>query len=370
MESLSSLLDRRHFLKSVALAGAGSMLGSVAIGTRAQAAPAKKNIKLGIDNFAVRAMEWKAAALIDYSASLKLDSLLISDLDALESFDESYLSGLRKKGADAGLQIHLGTWSICPTSTTFKNKWGTAEEHLGLAIRTAKGLGSPVIRVVLGSIGDRNTEGGIEARIRDTVKVCKALRSQAIDAGVKIAVENHAGDMQSRELVGLIEEAGRDYVGANVDSGNAFWALESAQGNLEILGQYALTTSLRDTAVWESANGYTVQWTAMGDGNVDLPAYFQRFAELCPNVPVHIETISGFNREIPYLTPGFWKPWPRARAEDLAALLVLAKKGKPREAITIPNGPNKKAEEQAFQKAQVERSIRYCKETLGLGLKS
>jgi hypothetical protein len=40
-----------------------------------------------MDNFAVRAMGWKAPQLIDYAASLKLDSLLISDLDAFESLE-------------------------------------------------------------------------------------------------------------------------------------------------------------------------------------------------------------------------------------------------------------------------------------------
>src|SRR5204862_4456106 len=191
-------------------------------------------------------------------------------------------------------------WSICPTSTAFKNKWGTAEEHLALGIRVAKALGSPVLRVVLGTGKDRETPGGIEARIADTVKVCKALRSQAMDAGVKIAVENHAGDMQAWELVTLIQEAGKDYVGANMDSGNAAWTMEDPLASLEILGPYVVTTSLRDSAVWESITGATVQWTAMGEGNIDWKKYFARFAELCPNVPVHIETISGSNREIPF----------------------------------------------------------------------
>ena len=35
-----------------------------------------------------------------------------------------------------------------------------------------------------------------------------------MDAGLKIAIENHAGDMQARELKMLIEEAGKDFVGA------------------------------------------------------------------------------------------------------------------------------------------------------------
>ena len=360
MHALKNQFSRRQFVCTVAAATAG-------LATAALAQTNRRNIKLGIDNFAVRAMGWKAPQLIDYAGSLKTDSLFITDFNALESFEEKYLKDLHAKAADKGVQIQLGTWSICPTSKTFKKDWGNAEEHLALGIRMAKAIGSPVLRVVLGNGEDRRSEGGIEARIADTVKVCKALRSQAVDAGVKIAVENHAGDMQAWELVTLVEAAGKDYVGANMDSGNATWTMEDPLASLETLAPYVVTTSLRDSAVWESANGATVQWTAMGDGNVDLKTYFEKFAVLCPNVPVHIETISGFNREIAYLKPDFWKVWPKARAVDFARFVALAKKGKPRDPWKAPEGKDRKLAEQEYQKAEVERSIRYCKEVLGLG---
>src|SRR6185295_14374570 len=343
---------RRTFLKSVAATGAG--LAVAGTGFSQNGEKTKNKIKLGLDNFAVRAMGWKAPALIDYAAALKTDSLFITDLDAFESLDEKYLKDLKAKAADQGLQIQAGTWSICPTSKAFKNKWGTAEEHLALAIRVAKGVGSPVIRVVLGTGEDRKTEGGIEARIADTVKVCKACRSQAMDAGVKIAVENHAGDMQAWELVTLIEAAGKDYVGANVDSGNACWTMEDPLTSLQALAPYALSTSLRDSMVWESENGAKVQWTAMGEGCLDLKTYFEKFAALCPNVPVHLETISGFAREIPYLKSDFWSVWPKARASDFAQFLALAKRGK-----AIPSHRSAGAnEEQEYQKGELERSLK------------
>ncbi len=366
MQPNTSALSRREFVGAVAATAAALAAPSMAFAQ----APARRNITLGLDNFAVRAMGWKAPQLIDYAAELKTDSLFITDFDALEKQDDAYLGDLRRKAADKGLQIQLGTWSICPTSKSFRNKWGTAEEHLALGLRMAKALGSPVLRVVLGAGEDRRTEGGIEARIADTVKVCKSQRSRALDSGVKIAVENHAGDMQAWELVTLIEAAGRDYVGANMDSGNATWTMEDPLASLEILGPYVLTTSLRDSAIWESTNGATVQWTAMGDGTIDLKRYFERFAELCPGVPVHIETISGFNRELEYLKPEFWKVWPKAKAADLARFVALARKGKPRDTWKASAGQDRKLAEQAYQKSEIERSLRYCKETLGLGLKS
>src|SRR6266699_2423344 len=169
---------------------AGLALSSAALAESGPAS-AKKKIKLGLDNFAVRAMNWKAHALLDYAASLKLDSILISDLDAFENREPAYLREVKAKADDLGVGIHVGTWSICPTSKSFKNKWGTAEEHLALGIRVAQALGSPVLRCILGMGDDRKSEGGIEARMADTAKVCKACRSRAMDAGVKIAIENH-----------------------------------------------------------------------------------------------------------------------------------------------------------------------------------
>ncbi|MCP5518703.1 MAG: sugar phosphate isomerase/epimerase [Verrucomicrobiales bacterium] len=361
MNETSPACSRRDFGKTLALAGAGLATGLAA---RAQESSAPR-LQLGLDNFAVRAMGWKAPALIDYAASLKLDTLFISDLDAFESHDDGHLRELRSRAADRGLAMYLGTWSICPTSRTFRDKWGTAEEHLALGIRMAKALGSPVIRVVLGGREDRKTDGGIAARIEDTVKVCRGCRSRALDAGIKIAIENHAGDMQARELVTLVEAAGADYVGVNLDAGNSTWTLEDPLAALEILGPYAHCTSLRDSMIWESENGARVAWTAMGEGLVDWKTYFARFVELCPHVPVQIETISGFNIEFPYLKPEFWEVWPEARAQDFAHFLALAKRGHAIDAVR----PEGREAQQAYQREDLEKSLTYCR-SLGIGIRS
>jgi len=117
--------------------------------------------------------------------------------------------------------------------------------------------------------------------------------------------------------------------------------------------------------IWEYEDGAKVQWTAMGEGIVDQKAYFERFSAICPKVPVHLELISGFARPIPYLQKDFWKVWPKARANDFAKFLALAKRGK---SLEPHKSPNNKAE-QEYQKGELERSLKYCEETLGLGLK-
>ena len=69
-----------------------------------------------------------------------------------------------------------------------------------------------------------------------------------------------------------------------------------------------------------------------------------------------------YGKELTYLTQDFWKVWPKYTAAEFARFLALAKKGKPVQAGNANDGE--------FQKQLLERSLAYCKETLGLGLKA
>ncbi|MBK9313134.1 MAG: sugar phosphate isomerase/epimerase [Acidobacteria bacterium] len=354
--------SRRRFVQSMALAGAATVFDRQSVKSR--------NMRLGFDNFSIRAMGWKAPQLLDYAARQQVDTVLFSDLDVYENHSDTYLREIRAKADDLGIAIEVGTGSICPSSGTFNKRWGTAEEHLGLTIRIARALGSRVARCYQGNADDRRSEGGLAARMKDTIRVCKAMRGRAIDAGVKIAIENHAGDMQAWQLASLIEEAGRDYVGATLDSGNATWTLEDPMQNLEVLGPYAVTTGIRDSMVWETADGAMVAWTAIGEGLVDWPRYFDRFAELCPGVHVQLEIISGFVRPYTYKKLEFWTPYADLRAKEFMGFSQMARRGKPVAGFSPPAGMDRKIAEQEFQLAELEKSLKYCREVLGLGVGS
>lgn len=368
MEARREAWDRRSFLRAMAACGTASLLA----GGENRAAAARRNVKLGFDNFSIRAFGWKAPQLIEYAASLKVDTLFISDLGAYESLEADYLARIREKAERCGIELHAGTGSICPTSSAYqRDRLGPPEDHLRLLIRVAKALGSPVARCYLGSRRERTGEGGIYRHIEEMVKVCKAVRSEAVDAGVKIAIENHAGDMQAWELVNLIEAAGKEYVGATLDSGNAAWTLEDPMVNLEILGPHAVTTGMRDTALWETEDGAGAIWVNLGEGAVDWKAYVARFEALCPGVPFVLEILSYvWPQEFPFLDPKMWDAFPKARAHEFARFVALVKRGK-KYAIPAgrPSGDRSRDIEQAQQKFDLEKSIAYAREVLGLGLK-
>ena len=346
-------MNRRSFL--------AQSLATTAAASFSQAATGSK-LTVGLDHFAIRATGWKAAQFIDYAASLKLDTMFISELPVFENFEEAYLKSLKEQADRAGLKLYVGTGSVCESSNTWKPANGTGAEHLALTIKIAKALGSPVARCYLGNQKDRSTDGGIEKHIENTIKAIKANQSLAEGEGIKIAIENHAGDMQSHELKALIEAAGKGYVGANIDPGNAVWALEEPMLHLETLGPLTVCSSVRDSMLWEDENGAVVQWTAVGEGLVDFKAYAKRFAELAPGVPLQVETISGFARPFAWKQDEFWKIFPNYRDTPMfKAWLDLAKRGKKIDSFKAPDGPGKKDAEIAYQKGEFERSIAWLR---------
>ena len=363
-------LNRRSFLQNAAM-GAG--LTAVSVPSRLLGKPSpvsSTKVKLGFDNFSIRALGWKAPRLLEYANEKKVDTILFSDLDVFESHDAAYLKEIKQQADKFGIAIHAGTGGICPTSPKFIDKYGSAEDHLKHLLRVAKILGSPVARCYIGSMQDRKGPGGIQKHIESTIQVCKNVRKHALDAGVKIAIENHAGDMHSRELADLIERAGPEYVGATLDSGNATWTMEDPLDTLENLAPFAVSSGIRDSMIWEIENGASVQWTAMGEGCVDMKAFAKRWGELCPQVPIQLEIISGFSKPFPYLETDFWKPYESIRADGFSRFVALAKEGTSMESFKTPKGVDRKKAQQQYQLAELERSIKYSKEALGLGARS
>lgn len=348
-------MNRRSFLASTFATAAASTLSKAAI--------QGGKLPIGLDHFSVRATGWKAAQYIDYAASLKLDTIFLSELGVFENYEDAYLKGLKEQADRLGIKVYVGTGSVCESSNTWKPANGTGADHLALTIRIAKALGSPVARCYLGNQKDRSTDGGIAKHIENTIKSIKANQSRAEAEGIKIAIENHAGDMQSAELRELIEVAGKGYVGANIDPGNAVWALEEPMKHLEVLGPVTVCSSVRDSMLWEGENGaINVQWTAIGEGLIDFKAYAKRFAELAPGVPLQVETISGFARPFEVTKDDFWTIFPSHRDSDMyKAWLDLAKKGKKIDSFKAPDGPGKKDAEIAYQKAECERSFIWLK---------
>ena len=288
-----------------------------------------EKVKLGIDLFSLRAQKWTPFEALDYCAARKVQVVHFSEIRFIGSLEPEHLRKVRAKASELGLEVEIGMRSICPTSKMFDPKEGTAEEQLGRMIDAAEAVGSHIVRAVLGSGEDRVKPGPIEARIHDTAQVLKNVRAKAMDKNIKVAIENHAGDMQARELKMLVEEAGRDFVGVCLDSGNPLWTIEDPHLTLDVLHPYVLTSHVRDSAVWRVPQGAAVTWVEMGRGNVDIDRYVKKYVELCPGKAVSLESIIFGPRVLPFKEAKFWEPFRNTPAWEFERFLDIADRGKP-----------------------------------------
>ncbi len=67
--------------------------------------------------------------------------------------------------------------------------------------------------------------------------------------------------------------------------------------------------------------------------------------------------------------PEFWNLFPDARATDFARFVALAKNGKLMAPWRAPEGQDRQTAERAYQKAELDRSLAYCR-SLGLGTRA
>ena len=340
-------MTRRQFTAAAA--------GGVALGQ------ASAPVRLGIDLFSIRSQGWSAFEYLDYCAKWKARVVHFSEIRFLGSLEPDHLRQVRAHAEKLGIEVEIGMRSICPSSKMFDPKQGTAEEQITRMIEAAHIIGSPIVRAVLGSMDDRRPDG-IEPHIEDTVRVLRAVRSRVLDKGLKIAIENHAGDMQARELKVLVEEAGRDFVGVCLDSGNPLWTIEDPHLTIETLHPYVLTSHVRDSAVWRVKEGAAVSWVRMGEGNVGIDDYVRKYREWCPGRALSLEVIVTPPRIFAFEEPAFWDGYRHTPAWEFERFLAIAEKGTPR-----PK-PEPVPKEMARQRERedLEASLRYTYKLLNI----
>ena len=341
-------MERREFLLTAAALAAPQT-------ARAQGA----RVKLGIDLFSLRSQNWTPFQYLDYCAKQRVQVVHFSEIRFIGSLEPENLRAVRRRAEELGIEIEIGMTSTCPTSKVFNAKAGTAEEQLARMIDSAKIAGSKIVRTLLGTMEDRKT-APIERHMEAMIQVLRRSRSKAMDAGIQIAVENHAGDMQSHELKTLIEAAGKEFVGACLDSGNPCWVLEDPHVAFDTLQPYVLTSHVRDSAVWRVPEGIAVAWTRMGEGNVDIASYVKKYAAGCPGRALSMETIVTGPRLFATRTPAFWDAYRDIPAWEFERFEEIAERGKP---VTAPARVDAEAAKRR-EREDLEACLEYTRKVL------
>jgi sugar phosphate isomerase/epimerase len=342
-------IDRRTFLASAA-AAALHPDGLLA----AQSPP---RVELGSVDGSVGGNQFTPIQYLDHFSSRKLTWAMIS-LPAATLSDEAAVKGVRDHADRLGIKLQLAFGTVCPSARGFNEKLGTLEEQVARALKASQIFGARCMRCVLGGDPERPQ---IEMHIDNMIKAVRGMRSRILDSGIKLAVENHGGDLQAREMKMMVEAVGTDVMGVCLDSGNPVWMLEDPHMTLETLIPYAETSHVRDSAVWKVPEGIAVRWVNMGDGNVDIDGWIQKFIKARPGQPIIFENLVSANPRIHRIyDPKFWDNWRRMPAWELSRFLAVAEKGTPKPATPRPEG--KTAGQQRIEDLEV--CVRYTRELL------
>jgi sugar phosphate isomerase/epimerase len=343
------MIDRRHFLIGTAAAAISA--------TRLSAWTGAANVELGSIDGSVSGNNFTPLTLLDYLASIKLTWAMLS-LPPATLADEAALRAIRAHADQRHIKLQLAFGSVCPSSKSFNAQNGTLEEQVARGLKASQIFGASCMRCVLGGDPERPQ---IDVHVDNMIKAVRGIRSRILDAGVKLAVENHGGDLQAREMKAMVEAVGADVMGVCLDAGNPVWMLEDPHFTLETLVPYALTCHVRDSAVWKVPEGIAVRWVNMGEGNVDIDGWIRTFIQARPGMPIIFENlVSGAPRVHHIYDPAFWDNWRKMTAADFSRFLTVAERGKPTPPTPRPEG--KSAGQQRIDDLEV--CVRYTRALL------
>jgi sugar phosphate isomerase/epimerase len=329
---------------------------------------------LGYNTYSIRALKWNDLPLIDYATSLKLDAIFLQDSIDPGTNDPAHWKDVKDAAKRHGLWLGTGGGAVLPRSDD-SAEFDRSVKALRDSVKRAVGMGSPLVRMLLAGDRDHLPLGPVEKHIATMIKVLRVVRTEAMDAGVKFAVENHKELLcwQTRQV---IDGAGKEFVGSYLDTGNPVFVMEDPMQTVETLGPVAVMLHLRDSVVYETRGGIAVQWVPLGEGVVDFKAILAKAREICPPIAVFNKPITGRPPAIqPVWDKEFMKKFADVRAADFARFLALAKKGGPYERhMVIEDVPGKTPESLAAaltyqQKEHMERGVDYCKKALDLGVR-
>jgi sugar phosphate isomerase/epimerase len=258
--------------------------------------------------------------LFDEAVRLGLDGLHLDD-GVLETLEVSYLKEVKAAARQHGLYLEYNF-------SMDMGGMGIGIQHdLDAAITTAANLGADIVKVSMDLVRPRPVSASrfhpeVMAQMKSFASRLKASAPQAGTAGIRIAVENHC-DSFSEEILWLLDRVDSPVVGACIDTVNALMVMEDPMQAIANLAPRAYTNHFGDDRIELQRYGFKLTGAAVGEGDIDMKGAYEIFKTKSVMRRINIET----EMEIPL--------------DDMQQALRM-------------------------EKNTIERSIRYCREILGI----
>ena len=178
-----------------------------------------------------------------------------------------------------------------------------------------------------------------------------------------LAIENHK-DHRDGERLRLLEALSSEYVGVCLDTGNSLALLEDPLSTVRAFAPWAHAVHLKDQAVAPDPDGFLLGDIPLGGGCLHLPAMLSILQAAKPGLPVCLELITRDPLRVPCLREGYFATLPDLPATELARTLRMVQQNAQPAMPRVSQLPL--AEQVAMETRQVELSLKYARERLGL----
>jgi len=232
--------------------------------------------------------------LFDLGIELGLDGFHLDD-GVLESLDFVFLKEVGASAKEKNLYLEYNM-------SLDLGHFGIGIQHdLKDGLNTAQTIGADVVKVSMDLPRPRPRVGSrfhpkVMPYLMETVKRLKKAAPMAEDYGIRLALENHC-DSFSEEILWVLKEINHPFVGACIDTVNAWHVAEDPMNAIKNLAPVAFTNHFRDDRVEFCRDGFKVKGVAVGDGDIDMKKAYELIKSKSPTNRINIETEMGISLE-------------------------------------------------------------------------
>jgi sugar phosphate isomerase/epimerase len=175
----------------------------------------------------------------------------ICDYAPILAYSAAELRGLRSLADDLGIRLELGTRGVLP-------------EHLASYLGLAETLGATVVRSMINTADHQPTLAEAESLLRVALPAYE-------NAGVTVALETYE-QVQSSDLVSLVEAVSSPNLGICLDPANSVAALENPRDVIDRCAPYVANIHVKDFAFTRRGGwvGFTLEGVPLGTGLLDF----------------------------------------------------------------------------------------------------
>jgi len=232
--------------------------------------------------------------LFDLGIELGLDGFHLDD-GVLENLEPSFLKEVGVAAKEKNLYLEYNM------SLDLGNFGIGIQHNLEDGLATAHFIGADVVKISMDLPRPRPRAGSrfhpeVMPFLQQTADLLEKTAPMAEEYGICLALENHC-DSFSDEILWVLNQVNHPFVGACIDTVNAWHMAEDPMKAIENLAPVAFTNHFRDDRVEFCRDGFRVRGVAVGEGDIDMQKAYDLIKKYSPTKRINIETEMGINLE-------------------------------------------------------------------------